>query len=293
MKEVLITIITPVFNREDKIGNLYKSLINQTNHDFIWLIIDDGSNDGTHDAIIQYQEEGLLNIEVHREKNQGKHVAHNYAVSIVKTKLLVCVDSDDELVPDAVDSILSFYQQNKVKMTSDVAGIIAWKGFSLTKKIGTYPTSMEPSSLFDLYNKRSMTGDVMLIFCSNVIKQYPFPVFKGEKFLRESISYNKIDEKYHYLILDKILYIADYYEDGLSRNATKLEHQSPRGAALFRWDEYKHSKKLNGKLRNLIGFTYYNRLARENRETIKKIGLMFPVFWILSFIGDYYYKNKI
>ena len=41
----LVTIITPTYNRAEKLPILYESLINQTNKDFEWLIVDDGSED--------------------------------------------------------------------------------------------------------------------------------------------------------------------------------------------------------------------------------------------------------
>ena len=43
----MITIFTPTFNRKDLLGRLKISLDNQNCQDFEWVIVDDGSNDGT------------------------------------------------------------------------------------------------------------------------------------------------------------------------------------------------------------------------------------------------------
>ena len=43
----MITIFTPTYNRAYIIGNLYESLKKQTNKDFEWLVVDDGSTDNT------------------------------------------------------------------------------------------------------------------------------------------------------------------------------------------------------------------------------------------------------
>ena len=45
-----ITIITPTYNRATNLRSLYRSLLSQTNNNFIWLIVDDGSTDDTNNA---------------------------------------------------------------------------------------------------------------------------------------------------------------------------------------------------------------------------------------------------
>ena len=45
--EKLLTYYTPTFNREKYLKPLYESLCHQTSDNFVWLIIDDGSADGT------------------------------------------------------------------------------------------------------------------------------------------------------------------------------------------------------------------------------------------------------
>ena len=52
MKE--ITIFTPTYNRLYSMKRLYRSLINQTNKDFIWLIVDDGSTDKTEEYVREW-----------------------------------------------------------------------------------------------------------------------------------------------------------------------------------------------------------------------------------------------
>ena len=43
----MITIFTPTYNRKNLLLKLFKTLTEQTNKDFEWLIVDDGSTDGT------------------------------------------------------------------------------------------------------------------------------------------------------------------------------------------------------------------------------------------------------
>lgn len=288
-----LSIFTPVYNRAEKLQVLYRSLLTQTDQRFEWIIVDDGSRDETPKVISDIVSEQKLHIKTRTQINQGKHVAHNEAVKMCTTEWCVCVDSDDSLVPTAVEEIIQFIGTNHNNIGTNIAGIIAWKGFSPKNKIGKLPISTYVSSLSELYRERGMTGDTMLVFRTDIIRKFPFPAFEGERFLRESIIYNKIDEEYQYLILDRILYLADYYEDGLSKNASKLELKSPNGAALFRWDEFKHSTTLKTKIRNLISYVFFNRIAHNNKESLKRLGVLFAPFWILSWSGYIHYRKYL
>ena len=42
-----ITVLTPTYNRADKLGRLFESLTAQTYRDFEWVVVDDGSVDDT------------------------------------------------------------------------------------------------------------------------------------------------------------------------------------------------------------------------------------------------------
>lgn len=294
MENSKLTIFTPVYNRADKIVNLYKSLVMQTITDFIWMIVDDGSSDNIDDIIESFIKESNLNIKYYKQKNQGKHVAHNFAVKHCNTDFFVCVDSDDTLLPYAVEDILKYIDVNRVNLNDNsICGILAYRGYSDKNKIGEYPNDLSPSSLNELYYYKGMSGDTLLVFKTNVIKEFPFPVFKNENFLRESISYDLIDISYKYLILNKILLICEYYDDGLTKNASKLEINSPLGAALFRYHEAKKSITKKSKIRNYIAYVFFSRLGHNIKECRNHLGLLFPIYYLLSFSGFIKYRKYL
>ena len=51
----LLTIFTPTYNREHTLPRLYESLKRQTNMNFEWLVINDGSTDDTVSLLKQWQ----------------------------------------------------------------------------------------------------------------------------------------------------------------------------------------------------------------------------------------------
>ena len=46
-----LTIFTPTYNRAHTLPRLFDSLVNQTNYEFEWLIVDDGSTDDTEEIV--------------------------------------------------------------------------------------------------------------------------------------------------------------------------------------------------------------------------------------------------
>ena len=52
-----LTVFTPTYNREKLLFRGYQALCRQTNHDFCWLIIDDGSVDNTRQAVESWMDE--------------------------------------------------------------------------------------------------------------------------------------------------------------------------------------------------------------------------------------------
>ena len=102
-----LTIFTPAYNRAYTLHKCYESLKSQTNLEFKWLIIDDGSTDNTRELVHKWMEERELEIIYHYQENQGMHGAHNAAYELIDTELNVCIDSDDYMPNDAVEKILN------------------------------------------------------------------------------------------------------------------------------------------------------------------------------------------
>ena len=101
-----LTIFTPTYNRKELLKRAYESLRAQTCKDFCWLIVDDGSTDDTASAVEEWGREGIIPIEYLYFENGGKMRAHNRGVENCRTEWFLCLDSDDRLVPDAVEEIL-------------------------------------------------------------------------------------------------------------------------------------------------------------------------------------------
>ncbi len=67
------TVFTPTFDRATTLERLRTSLEAQTFRDFEWLIVDDGSSDGTEELVRGWMGTSDLDIGYVRQENAGEH----------------------------------------------------------------------------------------------------------------------------------------------------------------------------------------------------------------------------
>lgn len=233
----IITVFTPTFNRAYCLNKCYESLARQTSKDFLWLIIDDGSTDNTKELVNSWIKENKISIRYHYQENQGMHGAHNTAYELIDTELNVCIDSDDYMPDDAVEKIVSFWK----KYGSDkVAGIAALDSFTNGEVIGTYlPSDVKTSTHYNLYYKYGVKGDKKLVYRSELTRQYPYPLFQGEKYVNLAYKYSMLDKSYEMLLMNEVVCCVEYLSDGSSKNMLKQYRRNPKGFAFSRIETMK------------------------------------------------------
>lgn len=283
-----LTVFTPTYNRAYCLHVCYESLKSQTNKEFVWLIVDDGSTDNTQELVNQWKKKGDVEIKYIKQKNQGMHGAHNTAYEHIDTELNVCIDSDDYMPVDAVEKILSFWEENG---NDRVSGIIGLDAFKDGEVIGTkMPENINQTSLFDLYDKFGVTGDKKLVYRSELTKKYPYPIFENEKYVGLAYKYHKLDEEYPMLLMNEVLCIVEYLPDGSSLNMLKQYRVNPKGFAFYRKELMKLPfGNMKFKFRQAIHYVSSSLISKNRsfiRESPLKIVTVFatPIGLLLYFL---------
>lgn len=262
-----LTIFTPTYNRAYCINNLYKSLVSQTNKDFIWLVVDDGSTDNTQELISNFQEEGHINIKYIRQTNGGKHVAHNTAVSLCETEYFFCVDSDDLLAINAVEVILNKFDNLK---NEKILGLYMRKIKRNGKNIASlYPANITRVGIVDLYYKYDFIGDMAIIFKTKYIKGYKFPVFTEERFVSERVFYNQLNHIAPMALFEDAIYVCEYLPDGYTSNTEQLLIKNPYGSALDFLSESQYGVKFVYKMKCYSQYLALIRIFSLNKSRLQ------------------------
>lgn len=267
-----ITVFTPTYNRAHLLGRLYLSLVNQTNKDFFWMVIDDGSTDSTEKLVSKWIKDGLLKMEYYYKQNGGMHTAYNLAYQQISTELNVCIDSDDIMPHDAIDKILNIWAENKFEKCAGIIGLNAdFDGNILGQSA---PQGLTISTMVDLKFRYNVTGDKTLVYRSDIMKAMePYPEFEGEKIV-PFYNFLLIDLKYKMIVTNEVLCNVEYQPDGSTNTVFKQYFESPRGFTEARKIRMKYSPYLKDKFKNAIHYIFCSIITSNKnflRESPQKI----------------------
>ncbi len=216
----MITILTPTYNRAYILHEAFKSLCKQSSFDFEWIIVDDGSTDNTEEIVREWINADLpFKITYRKQENGGKHRAVNVGVKLAQYNFILILDSDDYLTDTAVSTINHWISE--IKDDASFAGVAGLRGYINSNKPIGHSLSKEYIDATNIERyKYKLMGDKAEIYRTELLIKYPFPEFEGENFLRESAVWDKIaQEGYKIRWHNKIIYMCEYLEDGLTKKA--------------------------------------------------------------------------
>lgn len=269
-----LTIFTPAYNRAHTLSRTYESLLRQDCKDFVWLIIDDGSTDNTRTLVEQWQaQDNGFEIRYIYKENGGMHTAHNVAYENIDTELNTCIDSDDCLADNAVKQILDKWREIKDK---DYAGIIALDADLCTGDVigRGFPVGMTETTLSGYY-AHGGEGDKKLIYRTDIIKSTPpYPIFEGEKYVSLAYKYLLLDQQYKLSVLDEIVCLVEYQQDGSSLNMFRQYIKNPRGFAFWRTVKMQYPDNFIALFKDCIHYCSSCMIAHNRnfiRESPKKL----------------------
>jgi glycosyltransferase involved in cell wall biosynthesis len=105
-----ISIIIPSYNCGQYIGEAINSILTQTYKDLEVIVVDDGSEDNTKEALFTYIEKKLIRYIF--QENRGPGAARNTGIKVAKGQYITFLDADDVLLPESIEKRCNFLDKH-------------------------------------------------------------------------------------------------------------------------------------------------------------------------------------
>jgi len=210
------TVLTPTYNRAHTLPRVYESLKKQTFRDFEWIIVDDGSKDNTRDVVAKWKHDGYFPIRYLWQKNFHKKTAFNLGVKAAKGRFVLPLDSDDEMLPEAMEKFNYYWKtipENQREIFTGVTGLCQDKDGAI---IGNkFPLNIFDSNSLETFYKYRITGEKYGFHRTDVLKKFPFPE-SVEGLVPESIVWSAISLDYKTRYVNEVLRVYHAENDSIT-----------------------------------------------------------------------------
>lgn len=166
-----ISVIMPAYNAEKYIGEAIESILNQTYKDFEFIIINDGSTDGTEDIILSYDDPRIVYLK--NEENSGIVASLNNGLKYAKGQYIARMDADDIALLERFEKQVDYLENNQ-NVGVLGTGILIF-GDDITDRVR-------------LFNQNSEELKIELLFCPCVA--HPTVMFRKDILESNAIHYD-------------------------------------------------------------------------------------------------------
>jgi glycosyltransferase involved in cell wall biosynthesis len=289
-----VSIIIPVYNRQDLIVRTLNSVLSQDFEDYEIIVVDDSSTDDTKSVVMKIGDERIVYIE--HEKNKGANVARNTGIMHAKGKYVAFLDSDDEWLPEKLKK-----QVEKIEATAEKVGVVYcgyWIALNGKKFIGHVPKKREDIFLDELL------GDCVSPTSCVLIKKECFDAVGGfDKNMPARQDYEmwlRIAREFHFEYVKDPLSIIYFDDDSRRISLSGAEKHIQAEEMLlqkYKTDIEKQSRSIQKKIYSMHYLVlgrrcWYNGDSRRARGFFMKAISIHPVnmqclfLFFASFFGN-------
>lgn len=168
----MISIITPNFNRERLIDETAKSILNQTNSQWEWIIIDDGSIDNSWKKLLSLQAtDDRIRVFQRNREPKGACTCRNIGIEKAQGDYLLFLDSDDVLSPTAIETRINYFRNEDIR--EGVLPVFPSMTFEQSPKSGFLweDHNHSVSWLEGLFSLQPITGGTGPVWTKTILKE--------------------------------------------------------------------------------------------------------------------------
>lgn len=163
-----------------------------------------------------------------RQDNGGKSRAVNNGLDHVerRARVVVIVDDDEKLRPDAVATIRRYMN----KYIASDCGVIHFNRTDETGKVIADPAIDEDFFMsYQEFKAKGRWADGYLCYFTDKLGAERFHIYEGEKYIAPSTLFMRVTEKSRLLWAAAVLGNTEYLEGGITKQGRRLRLKNPRG----------------------------------------------------------------
>jgi glycosyltransferase involved in cell wall biosynthesis len=212
------TVLTPTFNRAHTLSRVWDSLRAQSFDSFEWVVVDDGSTDGTAELVRDWAASARFPVRYLRQENKGKHVAMNRGTEVARGELIVTLDSDDACVPQTLERLVFHWRSIPEDRRAEFYGIVCHCADPAGRQIGSsFPGPVVDALGLDARYRWKVRGEKWGAVRADLMRAYPFPELPERTRIPESVVWDRIGQTY----------LARFVNEAL-----RIYHQEPGAGSL-------------------------------------------------------------
>lgn len=316
----LISIIIPVYNGEKHIEKCINNILKQTYKSIEIIIINDGSKDNTKNILDKMQQLDKR-IRVINKENTGVSDTRNVGIENAKGEFLLFLDSDDEIIPNAIENIVNNINSKNIDMYIfgfKVIGsnnrcndteilkkieLLDDKKKNLLKSIiatkdniyGYIWRALYSKKMLDKFNIRFPYGIKIsedYMFFLNCIYNSDNIVIDSTEYYQYIINESSMSIKYIPSLLEDMLYVNDWMYNTIVKNEENLlngYYSSMCNTYLRFVQNTARNKNLN--VKRILEIIYKNK--DKFKISLEKVGLKKRLFNNKDFISIWMFKFNL
>ncbi len=225
----VLSIIIPVYNKEQYINGCLTSILNQTFTDFELILVNDGSTDGS-EAVCRRFAEADNRIRLITKPNGGVSSARNVGLSKASGKYIGFIDSDDAIEPDMYELLIRNAEQHQADISiCRLKTIFPDKNVAPAEQEGVEVFQHEQALSLFLKGELDMSANNK-IYKAELAKQVQFSghvyediLYLSKVFLKAQKSVFENVVKYHYIVRDSSVSVKQFNDRYLETIAVSAE----------------------------------------------------------------------
>lgn len=152
----LVSVVVPVYNVEDCIINVLKSIVAQTYTELELILVDDGTPDQSIVIAEQYLKDKKIEWRVIHKKNAGLSAARNTGIENAKGEFVICPDSDDYIEPRTIEHMVKYAKEQHLSCVFCGHKMVTLENISVCDECSVKPVVYEAAKLRKLFLERKI-----------------------------------------------------------------------------------------------------------------------------------------